>query len=101
MNRLNTNVEVNIIPLGSYDCLIHMDWLEKNHVVLECYNETITCIYEEGKKDNIQGIPRIVVFREISSIQLKRISGRDAKFLQHIWKRKSKIKWKTLKTIRY
>jgi hypothetical protein len=31
MNGLNTKVDVNIIPLGSYDCLIGMDWLEKHH----------------------------------------------------------------------
>jgi hypothetical protein len=42
MNRLNTKVDVNIIPLGSYDCLIGMDWLEKHHVVLDCYNKKIT-----------------------------------------------------------
>jgi LEA14-like dessication related protein len=29
MNGLKTKVNVNIIPLGSYDCLIGMDWLEK------------------------------------------------------------------------
>jgi hypothetical protein len=29
MNGLNTKVDVNIIPLGSYDYLISMDWLEK------------------------------------------------------------------------
>jgi hypothetical protein len=33
MNGLNTKVDINIIPLGSYDCLIDMDWLEKHHVV--------------------------------------------------------------------
>jgi hypothetical protein len=29
MNGINTKVNVKIIPLGSYDCLIGMDWLEK------------------------------------------------------------------------
>ena len=72
MNGLNTKVDVNIIPLGSYDCLIGMDWLEKHHVVLDCYNKTIACIDEEGKKGNIQGIPRVVAIREISSMQLKK-----------------------------
>jgi predicted aspartyl protease len=48
MNGLSTKVDVNIILLGSYDFLIGMDWLEKHHVVLDCYNKTITCIDEEG-----------------------------------------------------
>jgi hypothetical protein len=72
MNGLNTKVDVNIIPLGSYDCLIGMDWLEKHHVVLDCYNKTITCLDEEGKQGKVQGIPRVVVVREISAMQLKK-----------------------------
>jgi hypothetical protein len=72
MNGLNTKVHVNIIPLGSYDCLIGMDWLEKHHVVLDCYNKTITCLDEEGKQGKIQGIPRVVDVREISTMQLKK-----------------------------
>jgi hypothetical protein len=39
---------VNIISLGSYESLIVMDWLEKHHVVLDCYNKKITCLDEEG-----------------------------------------------------
>jgi predicted aspartyl protease len=63
INGLNTKVDVNIIPLGSYDCLIGMDWLEKHHVVLDGYNKTITFLNEEGKQGNIQCIPRVLVVR--------------------------------------
>jgi hypothetical protein len=28
MNGLSTRAELNILPLGSYDCLIGMDWLD-------------------------------------------------------------------------
>jgi hypothetical protein len=72
MNGLNTKVYLNIIPLGSYDCLIGMDWLDKHHVVLDYYNKTITCLDEEGKQGKVQGIPRTVVVREISTMQLKK-----------------------------
>jgi hypothetical protein len=72
MNGLNTKVDVNIILLGSYDFLIGMDWLEKHHVVLDCYNKKITCLDEEGKQGKVQGIPRVVVVREISAMQLKK-----------------------------
>jgi hypothetical protein len=72
MNGLNTKVDVNIIPLGSYDFLIGMDWLEKHHVFLDCYNKTITCLYEEGKEGKIQGILRVVAIRDISTMQLKK-----------------------------
>ena len=68
MNGLNTKVDVNVIPLGSYDCLIGMDWLGKHHVVLYYYNKTITCLDEEWKQGKIQGIPRVVAIREISAM---------------------------------
>jgi hypothetical protein len=47
MNGVNTNVYINIIPLGYYDILIGMDWLDKHHVVLDCHNKTFTCLDEE------------------------------------------------------
>jgi predicted aspartyl protease len=30
LNGVNTSVDMNIIPLGSYDILIGMDWLDKH-----------------------------------------------------------------------
>ena len=58
MNRLNTKAYLNIIPLGSYDYLIGMDWLEKNHVVLDYYNKEFTWLDEEGNLRLVQGIQR-------------------------------------------
>jgi hypothetical protein len=63
MNGLNTKVDVNIIPLGSYDCLIDMDWLEKHRVVLDCCDKTITCLDVEGKQGKVRGIPGAVAIR--------------------------------------
>jgi len=40
MNGFDTQVDLNILPLGSYDLLVSMDWLEKHRVILNCY-ETI------------------------------------------------------------
>jgi len=48
MNGTNTKAYLNIILLGSYDCLIGMDWLENHHVVLDCYNKVFTYLDEEG-----------------------------------------------------
>jgi hypothetical protein len=63
MNGLNTKVDLNIIPLGLYDFLIGMDWLDELHVVLECYNKAFTCLDEQGNLRTIQGIPRSVTIR--------------------------------------
>jgi hypothetical protein len=48
MNGTHTKVDLNIILLGSYDCLIGMDWIENDCVVLYCYNNVFTCLDEEG-----------------------------------------------------
>ena len=40
MNGLFTRVDVNVLPLGSYDILIGMDWLEAHRVKLDYYNNT-------------------------------------------------------------
>jgi hypothetical protein len=49
MNGVNTIVDLNIIPLGSYDILIGMDWLDMHHVILYFHNKTFACLHEEGK----------------------------------------------------
>jgi hypothetical protein len=65
LDEVKTNVYLNIITLVSYDILIGMDWLEKYYVVLDCHNKTFTCLYEEGKKIIVKGIPRCISIREI------------------------------------
>ena len=36
MDEFKTTVKLNVLPLGSYDLLIGMDWLEQHKVVLNC-----------------------------------------------------------------
>jgi hypothetical protein len=71
LNGMNTSIDLNIIPLGYYDILIGMDWLENYHVVLDCHNMTFTCIDGNGKQSNVKGVPRPISIRDISSLQLK------------------------------
>jgi predicted aspartyl protease len=49
INGMNTTMDINTIPLGSYDILIGMDWLDKHHVVLDCHKNTFTCLDGNGK----------------------------------------------------
>jgi hypothetical protein len=68
MNRLNTKAYLNIFRLGSYDCLIRMDWLDQHHTLLDYHNKEFTCLDEAGKLRRVQGIPREVTIREISTL---------------------------------
>ena len=36
LNGFPTKLNLNMLPLGSYDILIGMDWLEQHHVMLDC-----------------------------------------------------------------
>jgi hypothetical protein len=47
MNGLNTRGDLNIFPLGSYDYLIGMDWLDQHHAILDYHNKEFTCLDEE------------------------------------------------------
>ena len=68
----NTLVNVNVLPLGSYDLLIGMDCLEQHREKVDYYNKSITCLNEDGIKTRIQGIWKEFQVREISTIQLKK-----------------------------
>jgi hypothetical protein len=72
MNGLRTNADLNIIPLGVYDFLIGMDWLDEHHAILDCYNKEFTYLDEEGKLRTFQGIPSVVTIKEVSTLQLKK-----------------------------
>jgi hypothetical protein len=72
MNGASTKEYFHIIPLGSYDCLIGMNWLEKHHVILDYYNKDFTFLDEEGKLRKNQSVLRAVTIREISALQLKK-----------------------------
>jgi hypothetical protein len=48
MNGLNTMKDLNMLHLGSYDCLIGMDWLDQHHAILDCHKKAFTFLDEEG-----------------------------------------------------
>jgi hypothetical protein len=50
MKGMSMKVELNILPLGSYDFLIGMDWLDQHDALLDCHNKRFTCLDEEGNR---------------------------------------------------
>jgi hypothetical protein len=68
MNGTNNKEDLNIIPLGSYDFLIGMDWIENHRAILYCYNKVFICLNEEGNSMIVQGIPRPISIRDISPL---------------------------------
>jgi predicted aspartyl protease len=72
MNGVNAVVDMKIIPLGYYDVLIGMDWLDKHHAILYFHDKTFTCLDEEGKQCTMKVILRPIYIRDISALQLKK-----------------------------
>ena len=58
MNGLPMKVNLNILPLGSYDIPIGMDWLEQHHVTLDCLHKPILCTDGQGNQVKVQGISK-------------------------------------------
>ena len=85
MQDLITKVDLNVLPLGSYDVLIGMDWLEKHKVVLNCFEKTFDCIDENGESKMVRGIPKKILTRKISALQLKKCARKGCRvFAVHI-----------------
>ena len=79
MNDFITHVDLNILPLGSYDLLIGMDWIEKHKVVLNSFDKTFTCTDVNRNTVKVKGIPRKDTIREITALQMKRSIKKDIK----------------------
>ena len=58
MDGLVTCADMNGLPLGSYDVLIGMDWLEAHRERFYCYNNTFKCLDEEGNLRVVKGFPK-------------------------------------------
>eukprot|EP00253_Pinus_taeda_P017231 PITA_17231 len=62
--------DLNILPLGSYDILIGMDWLEKHWSLVDCKTKVIYYRDQQGNSKEMQGIRRPVQVRPITANQL-------------------------------
>jgi hypothetical protein len=72
LGEFPTEETLNILPLGSYDLLIGMDWLATHKAILDCYHKTLECVSKEGKRMTLQGIQKPVSVRQISSLQMRK-----------------------------
>ena len=46
---------------------------------MNCFDKTFTCINNNGKLISVKGIPRKIVVRQISALQLKRVVRKGCK----------------------
>ena len=85
IDGLVTCADLNVLPLGSYDILIGMDWLEAHRVNIYCYNKTFECLDEEGNLRVVRGIPKVIYVRHISAMQLKNLCRKGCRlYTSHV-----------------
>lgn len=76
-------VNLNILPVGSYDVLIGIDWLEVHWSLVNYKYKTISFLMDEGNRQEIQGIKRNVNFYPSLLINWRTASEKGAKFLRY------------------
>eukprot|EP00253_Pinus_taeda_P008664 PITA_08664 len=62
--------DLNVLPLGSYDILIGMDWLERHWSLVDSKTKVIYYKDQNGDRKEMQGIQRPVQIRPITATQL-------------------------------
>ena len=61
-NDLDISFNLNIIPLGSYDILIGMDWLESHKDVIDYLHKNFISVDEEDKYHTMNEIYRPFIY---------------------------------------
>ena len=74
-----TKINLNVLPLGSYDMIIGMDWLERNKVVLKYFSKTFTYIAEDQVLRTVRGLPKPISVRKFFAMQLKKFLRKGLK----------------------
>ncbi len=67
-----TTVELCVIPLGSYDAVLGMDWLNACATKIDYRCKRVQCVDDFGVNVELIGIQKPISLHMISVIQLKR-----------------------------
>ena len=79
MDGLLTCANLNVLPLGSYDVLIGMDWLEAHGANINCYNKTFECLDDEGNLRVVKGFTKVISRGTSLAMWLKEFYGKGCK----------------------
>jgi hypothetical protein len=71
ISDINTIVNLSVLPLGYYDLLIGMDWLEAHTTIVYFFNKSFICKDDDGNTRIVKGILKEVKVMQISTMQLK------------------------------
>ena len=72
LGTFTTIVDLHILPLGSYDIVLGMDWLAAHQANIDCHRKVVQCVDDTGGQVELLGVQRQISLRMISANQLKR-----------------------------
>lgn len=70
--NFQTQVNLHLAPLGSYDVILGINWLTEHKVAVNCDDKVVSCIDDSGNLVEIHGSKRPLELRHISGMQLKK-----------------------------
>lgn len=79
LKELTTFANLRVIPLGTYEIILGMDWLNQHQATIDCSSKIIKCIDDFGASKSISGIKRPISIRTISPKQLQRCLQKGCK----------------------
>ena len=71
LGAFTTTVDLHILPLGSYDIVLGMDWLGTHQAYIDCQHKLVQCVDETSGQVELVGVQRLVSLHMISANQLK------------------------------
>ena len=86
-----TATHLNILPLGSHNMLLGMDWLYLNKTKVDCYEKDIDCVDDNAEPRFLQGKKKATSVRMVTTMQEMRSRMKWCKlFAVHISSDKGK-----------
>lgn len=77
LGRHPSQVNLSILPWGSYDALTNMDWLQEHKTKLDYYNKMLEHLNNKGISEIIKGKSKQTFVIEISYLQLEKYYKRN------------------------
>ena len=59
---------MNVVPLGSYNILLGMDWLYLHRNMVDFYDQAIECVDEDGEPRVLEGKKKATSVRMVTTM---------------------------------
>lgn len=76
-----TTTHLNLLPLGSYNVLLGMDWLYIHRTKVDYYDKAIVCVDDNGEPRILQGKKKATPVRMVTTMRAKGIWKKVCKTL--------------------